>query len=384
MSSPSTATQIFTGDGNLNFVEKRRTAYWVTLGIIVVCLLGIVLRGFNLGIDFEGGTKMNMPAANLETSQVEETFTKATGVAPEQVQIVGSGDTRILEINSKRLTQAQIDAARQALFDAYKPVNSAGQQTPDAIGDSTVSESWGSTITNRMLMSMGVFLIAVFVYIAIRLQREMAVAAILALFVDLITITGLYAIAGFEVTPATVIGLLTVLAFSLYDTVIVFDKVRENTAGYLGNKRMTYGEHANLAINQTVMRSISTTVISVLPILALMIVAVWLMGVGTLKDLALIQLIGVIWGTVSSIFLATPFLVSIKNRTKECKNHNAEVAEFRARLASGETAEEAEAEEIEKERSRVEATAAQRRGAGTERPTGSSGSGTSWRPGHNN
>ena len=247
-----------------------------------------------------------------------------------------------------------------------------------------MSESWGSTITNRMLMSMGVFLIAVFVYIAIRLQREMAVAAILALFVDLITITGLYAIAGFEVTPATVIGLLTVLAFSLYDTVIVFDKVRENTAGYLGNKRLTYGEHANLAINQTVMRSISTTVISVLPILALMIVAVWLMGVGTLKDLALIQLIGVIWGTVSSIFLATPFLVSIKNRTKECKNHNAEVAEFRARLASGETAEEAEAEEIEKERSRAEATAAQRRGAGTERPTGSSGSGTSWRPGHNN
>ena len=375
MSSPSTATQIFTGDGNIDFVDKRRTAYWATLAIIVVCLLGITLRGFNLGIDFEGGTKMNMPAANLETSQVEETFTKATGVDPEQVQIVGSGDTRILEINSKRLTQGQIDAARQALFDAYKPVNSAGQQTPDAIGDSTVSESWGSTITNRMLMSMGVFLIAAFAYIAIRLQREMAVAAILALFVDLITITGLYAIAGFEVTPATVIGLLTVLAFSLYDTVIVFDKVRENTAGYLGN---------NLAINQTVMRSISTTVISVLPILALMIVAVWLMGVGTLKDLALIQLIGVIWGTVSSIFLATPFLVSIKNRTKECKEHNAEVAEFRARLASGETAEEAEAEEIEKERSRAEAAAAQRRGTGTERPAGPSGSGTSWRPGHNN
>ncbi|MFC2285301.1 MAG: hypothetical protein ACFNLH_07340 [Corynebacterium matruchotii] len=115
-----------------------------------------------------------------------------------------------------------------------------------------------------------------------------------------------------------------------------------------------------------------------------MIVAVWLMGVGTLKDLALIQLIGVIWGTVSSIFLATPFLVSIKNRTKECKEHNAEVAEFRARLASGETAEEAEAEEIEKERSRAEAAAAQRRGTGTERPAGPSGSGTSWRPGHNN
>lgn len=376
MSSPSTVEQIFTGDGNIDFVGKRRVAYWVTLGIIVVCVVGILVRGFNLGIDFEGGTKMNMPAANLETSQVQETFQNATGVEPEQVQIVGTGDTRILEINSQRLSQEQVDAARQALFDAYKPVNSEGQQTPDAIGDSTVSESWGSTITTRMLISMGVFLLMAFGYIALRLQGAMAIAAILALFVDLITIMGLYALVGFEVTPATVIGLLTVLAFSLYDTVIVFDKVRENTAGYLGNKRMMYAEHANLAINQTVMRSISTTVISVLPILALMVIAVWLMGVGTLKDLALIQLIGVVWGTVSSIFLATPFLVSVKNRTKKTKQHNEQVAEYRAKLESGAAIDEEEEKHLTEA-----AVASERRLSAIEN---SNSSGASWRPGRNN
>ncbi|MCS4489228.1 protein translocase subunit SecF [Corynebacterium sp. ES2794-CONJ1] len=329
MSSKTTLEKIFTGEGGLDFVGKRRVSYMVTLAIIVVCLLCILFRGFNLGIDFQGGTKMNMPAGNLDKVAVSQTFEEATGIEPALVQIVGSGDTRILEINSERLTQEQIDSARRAIFDEYQPENLVGEATPDVIGDSTVSESWGSTITNRMFISMGVFLLAVFIYIAIRLQREMAVAALGALGVDLVFITGLYALFGFEVTPATVIGLLTVLAFSLYDTVIVFDKVGENTAGYLGNRKMTYAEHANLAINQTVMRSISTTVISVLPMIALMVVAVWLMGVGTLKDLALVQLIGVIEGTISSIFLATPFLVSLKNRSAKTKEHNVAVEQLR-------------------------------------------------------
>lgn len=320
---------LYTGAGGIDFVSRRRTWYWATAAIMVACILGIAIRGFTLGIDFIGGTKMNMPAADLDTVAVSQTFEEATGVEPELVQIVGSGDTRVLEINSERLSEEQIANAREALFETYHPQDAAGQETPDAIGDSTVSESWGSTITKRMLISMGVFLLAVFAYITIRLEREMAVAAMAALLVDIVAIAGIYAIFGLEVTPATVIGLLTVLAFSLYDTVIVFDKVRENTTGYLGNTRTTYAEHANLAVNQTVMRSISTTVISALPILALMIIAVWLMGVGTLKDLAVIQLIGVIEGTVSSVLLATPILVSLKNRTKETREHNEKVAAAR-------------------------------------------------------
>lgn len=331
----SLGTKLLTGEGGLDFVGKRKIWYSITAALIVASLLGIVLRGFSLGIDFVGGTKMNMPAADLQTEQVEQTFIEATGVEPELVQIVGSGDTRILEINSERLTDQQISDARVSLYEEYEPKDAAGNATPDAIGDSTVSESWGSTITERMLISLVVFLVAVFVYIALRLQRAMAVAAMAALLIDLILIAGFYAIFGFEVTPATVIGMLTVLAFSLYDSVIVFDKVRENTDGYLSNRTVKFEEHANDAINQTVMRSISTSVISALPIIALIVIAVWLMGVGTLKDLALIQLVGVIEGILSSVFLATPFLVDLKNRTKETKKHNDQVDAYRGGAADG-------------------------------------------------
>ena len=182
-----------------------------------------------------------------------------------------------------------------------------------------------------MLLSMIVFLVFATIYVAFRLQKFMAVAAMGALVVDGVLIAGIYSLFGFEVSPAVIIGLLTVLTFSIYDTVIVFDKVNENTEGITASRRATYSEEANRAINQTVMRSISASVISALPIIALFVVAVWLMGIGTLRDLALVQLIGVIEGIFSSIFLATPLLVSLVNRSKKIKKHNQEVADYRAR-----------------------------------------------------
>ncbi|QYH19653.1 protein translocase subunit SecF [Corynebacterium aquatimens] len=322
--------RIYTREGAIDFVGRRKTWYGITMALLVVAVAAMLLRGFNLGIDFEGGTKMSMPAGDLVAEQVEATFIDATGVTPELTQIVGAGDARTLEINSQHLTQEQIDQARQAIFDEYQPLNQEGQPSADAIGDSTVSESWGDTITQRMLLAMGVFLVAAAIYVALRLQREMAVAAMVALLVDGVLIMGIYALFGLEVTPAMIIGLLTVLTFSIYDTVIVFDKVKENTSGVLDSRRSTYAEEANLALNQTVMRSISTSVISALPIIALMVVAVWMLGVGTLRDLALIQLIGVIEGIFSSLFLATPLLVSLVERKDKYKRHNEEVAAFRA------------------------------------------------------
>ena len=290
----------------------------------------MLLRGFNLGIDFEGGTKMSMPAGELVVEQVEETFVDATGVTPELTQIVGAGDSRTLEINSEHLSQEQIDSAREAIYNAYQPKDATGEATPDAIGDSTVSESWGSTITNRMLLSMLIFLVTAAIYVALRLQRNMAIAAMVALLFDAVVIMGIYALFGIEVTPAMIIGLLTVLTFSLYDTVIVFDKVKENTEGVLDSRRSTYAEETNLAVNETLMRSISTSVISALPIIALMIVAVWLLGVGTLQDLALIQLIGVVEGVISSLFLASALLVTLTNAQSQYKEHNKKVADYRA------------------------------------------------------
>ena len=334
-------TRLYTGEGGIDFVGRRKLWYIITLVVLAVCVLGIVFRGFTLGIDFEGGTKMTMPAANLDTTAVGQTFEQATGVTPEDVQIVGAQDSRILEIASERLSDDQIMAAREALYTEYQPQDASGEVTPDAVGDSTVSESWGSTITNRMVIAFAAFLLLIFVYIAIRFERDMSIAAIAALGVDGVFIAGCYALFGMEVTPAVVIGLLTVLSFSLYDTVVVFDKVEENTEGFEHTTKRTYGELANLAVNQTVMRSISTTVISALPIIALMVVAVWMMGVGTLKDLAVVQLIGVIEGTFSSVFLATPLLVSMKNRQKKYKRHNIEVAAVRHTDVDGATLQEA-------------------------------------------
>jgi preprotein translocase subunit SecF len=173
------------------------------------------------------------------------------------------------------------------------------------------------------------------IYITVRYERYMAVAAMATLAFDLIVTAGIYSLVGFEVTPATVIGLLTILGFSLYDTVIVFDKVEENTEGFEHTTRRTFAEQANLAINQTFMRSINTSLISVLPIIALMVVAVWLLGVGTLMDLALVQLVGVIVGTFSSIYFATPLLVSLRERTELVRKHTQRVLNRRERGAKG-------------------------------------------------
>src|SRR5699024_6666892 len=211
-----------------------------------------------------------------------------------------------LEVNSERLSEEQADAARLAIYEEFEPVNPSGEATPDAVGVSTVSESWGSTITQRMVIAMIVFLVIATAYVAFRLQRTMALAAIIALIADGIIIAGIYALFGMEVSPAVIIGLLTVLTFSIYDSVIVFDKVNENTEGITGQRSRTYVVLTTLPITPIVMRSISFSVISALPIIALFVVAVWMMGIGTLRDFVLIQFFGVIEGIFSSIVWASP------------------------------------------------------------------------------
>ena len=369
--------RLYLDEGGFDFIKRSKTWYSITIGLLVVAIAAIAIRGFSLSLDFEGGTKINLPAKGLEETAVSEVFQEATGIEPEQVQIVGSGESATLEVNSERLTEEQADSARLAIYEEFQPVNAAGEATPDAVGVSTVSESWGSTITKRMVIAMIVFLVIATAYVALRLQRTMALAAILALIADGIIIAGLCALIGLEVSPAVIIGLLTVLTFSIYDSVIVFDKVNENTEGITGQRNRTYAEQTNLAINQTVMRSISTSVISALPIIALFVVAVWMMGIGTLRDLALIQLIGVIEGIFSSIFLASPLVVTLANRSKKIKEHNKQVAEYRASAEFSEGEQDAGSKQANSKRQVVSPTAQQ--------PTNLEGTqvsqtGSSWRP----
>ena len=342
--------RLYTGTGAFEVIGRRKMWYAISGVIVVVAVASILLRGFTFGIDFEGGTKVSMPAAGqngtVSTQQVEDVFSKTIGKAPESVVVVGSGTSETVQIRSETLTNEQTEGLRTALFDAFHPKGSDGQPSKQAISDSAVSASWGGQITKKALIALVVFLVLAAIYITVRYERYMAMSALATLVFDLVTTAGVYSIVGFEVTPATVIGLLTILGFSLYDTVIVFDKVEENTHGFEHTTRRTFAEQANLAVNQTFLRSINTSLISVLPILSLMVVAVWLLGVGTLMDLALVQLVGIIVGTYSSIFFATPLLVSLREHTELVRTHTRRVLNRRKPAKAVEGVQDAEPEAV--------------------------------------
>jgi preprotein translocase subunit SecF len=334
--------RLYTGTGAFEVIGRRKFWYAVSGIIVAICIASMVLRGFTFGIDFEGGTKVSMPSAGsdgvVSVQQVEDVFNKTLNRAPESVVLVGSGASATVQIRAETLTNDETEKLRTALFDAFHPKGSDGQPSKQVISDSAVSETWGGQITQKALIALVVFVVLASIYIAWRYERYMAMAAMATLAFDLIVTAGIYSLVGFEVTPATVIGLLTILGFSLYDTVIVFDKVEENTHGFEHTTRRTFAEQANLAVNQTFMRSINTSLISVLPIIALMVVAVWLLGVGTLMDLALVQLVGVIVGTYSSIYFATPLLVSLRERTELVRKHTKRVLNRREKGAKTATA----------------------------------------------
>ena len=342
--------RLYTGTGAFEVIGRRKLWYSVSGLIVAIAIASILLRGFTFGIDFEGGTKVSMPVAGqngtVSTQQVEDVFSKTLSKSPESVVVVGSGGSATVQIRSETLTNEETEKLRTALFDAFHPKGSDGQASKQAISDSAVSASWGGQITKKALIALVVFLVLAAIYITVRYERYMAMSALATLVFDLVTTAGVYSIVGFEVTPATVIGLLTILGFSLYDTVIVFDKVEENTHGFEHTTRRTFAEQANLAVNQTFMRSINTSLISVLPIVSLMVVAVWLLGVGTLMDLALVQLVGVIVGTYSSIFFATPLLVTLRERTELVRTHTRRVLNRRKPAKATVTVQDAEPETV--------------------------------------
>lgn len=330
-------SRLYTGTGAFDIVGRRRTWYAVFGLLMLVCVASIVLRGFNLGVDFTGGTLVQFPAAGaavpVDVESVRTVFERVVGDEPT-VQVAGSGAAQAVLIRSETLDAAQLVALKQALFDTFQPVGAAGVPAVEAISDSAVSGSWGGQITRQALIALAVFLVLVTVFLALYFERSMAIAALVALIHDVVVTAGIYSIVGFEVTPSTVIGLLTILGFSLYDTVVVFDKVTENTRGLLGLSRRTYGEAANLALNQTLMRSINTSLIAVLPVLGLLVIGVGLLGVGTLADLALVQMVGIIAGALSSLLLATPLLVDLKMRDPRFREQAERVRRRRAHAAA--------------------------------------------------
>ncbi|MER5264325.1 protein translocase subunit SecF [Actinosynnema sp. NPDC002837] len=324
--------RLYVGNGAFDIVGKRKRWYVIFGIILLICVLSIVFKGFNRGIDFTGGTRIQMPAISssgtIGVEQAKESFEKALGKEPAATQTVGTGDSATIQIRSETLDADQVLKLKTTLNEDLKPNGGV-----DAISDSAVSASWGGEITSQALIALLVFFVAVMIFLALYFELSMALAALVAVLHDVVITAGVYSIVGFEVSPATVIGLLTILGFSLYDTVVVFDKVRENTRGLLGLTRRTFAEAANLAVNQTLMRSINTSLIAVLPVLGLLAIGVGLLGVGTLKDLALVQLTGIVIGALSSIYIATPIAVDLKMRDARYKAQAARVQARRDNLA---------------------------------------------------
>jgi len=341
--------RLYVGTGAFDIVGKRKRWYIFFGALVLICVLSILIRGFNLGIEFKGGTQIQLPVhgthGTITTSQAIDVFAQAAGQQPSSANTVGVGDSATVQLRSATLDETTVAKVKQALFDQLQPIGSNGQPSAQSISDSGVSASWGQEISQQALIALAVFMVLVTAFLAIYFERWMAVAALISLVHDIVVTAGVYSLVGFEVTPATVIGLLTILGFSLYDTVVVFDKVKENARGLLGLTRRNYAETANLALNQTLMRSINTSIIALLPVIGLLIVGYFLLGSGTLQDLALVQLTGMLTGVMSSLFLATPLLVDLKMRDPKYRQQAERVRARRANVARKATERE-EAEEV--------------------------------------
>jgi preprotein translocase subunit SecF len=296
---PSLASRLYHGDLSYDYVGRWRR--WAVLSgvVLLISLVSLFVPGLNFGIDFKGGSVFR---AETTRSITEAQVRDAIGDEAKVVQLTKDRPVRVI-VQTEELSADQVADVRAKL----------GRVTgAEQVSNESVGSKWGSTVSRKALIALAVFLAVVVVYVSLRFEFKMAVAALVALAHDLLITAGVYALARFEVSPATVIALLTILGYSLYDTVVVFDKVRENTGELTSMSRITYSDAANRAINQTLIRSLNTSLASLLPIGALLFVGAFALGAETLQDLSLALLIGVIVSTYSSIFVATPFLAAWK------------------------------------------------------------------------
>ena len=324
--------RLYTGEVSYDFIGHRRRWYIVSAILIAVSLLALAVRGLDFGIEFKGGA--DFKAATTVTAQTVDSMKDAlrdSGVPnldDATVNTIGNSQVRV---QTRTLDPTEeVPKVRTAI------ANEVGIP-PDQVAYSLIGASWGGQITERALIALGVFLALVALVIGVYFRdAKMSAAALIALVHDLVLTIGIYALVGFTVTPATLIGVLTILGYSLYDTVVVFDKVRENVRDIRSSTARTYSEAANLAVNQVLVRSINTTIIGVLPVVALLFAGAVILGEGPLKDLALALFVGMVSGAYSSIFIATPLLAQMKEREPDMRKLAARVRARRAKEAQKE------------------------------------------------
>lgn len=326
------AARLYLGQAGINVVDWRRRLFIAAAVIVVVAFASIAVRGFSFGIEFVGGNSFSVPASVGTLIEVEDAVADA-GATVVSGQEVGGGEPsyliRTLELGEDESLAVKSDVAEQFGIE------------PGAISDDRVSAAWGDQITRQALIALAVFMALVIAYLSIRFEPRAAIAAVSALVLDLITTAGIYSLVGFEVTPATVIGFLTIMGFDLYDTVVTFDKIHENTQGITGSSTETYGEAANLGVNQVLVRSINTSVVALLPVGGLLFIGAGLLGAGTLKDLGLVLFVGMGVSFYTSLFFAAPLLVELKLRQPRFHAHTQRVLAKRIALANREAQKQA-------------------------------------------
>jgi preprotein translocase subunit SecF len=299
------------GEVSLDFVGRQKIWYLISGLILAVSIASLLTLGLNFGIEFKGGTVFQFPTKpGVSTSDARAAVT-SSGVVKEDpiVQRTGTG----WRVQTESLTSTEVTKVQDTVQQRF------GLSKPDDVSPQTVGASWGKDISSKALQGLIVFLVAIVIYLSLAFEWRMALSAIVALAHDILITVGVYSLVQFEVTPSSVVGLLTILGYSLYDTVVVFDKVRENTRSLTTSNAMTYSQAANLAVNQTLVRSINTSIIALLPVAGLLFIGAGVLGAGTLKDLALVLFVGMMAGAYSSICIATPILADLQERQDKYK-----------------------------------------------------------------
>ena len=299
--------RLYHGETSIDFMGKKWWGIGMSLLLIAATLISLFTSGLNLGLDFEGGVQFEVPAASITSDQARAVL-DANGINSAEAKIVVvSGVDDVLRIQVPEQNAAVTESVIGGLA-------KAASVKADDISNNSVSQSWGDEITSKAIRALVIFLILVAMFIAWRFEWRMALAAIIAMVHDVLISVGVYSLFGFEVTPATVIAFLTILGFSLYDTIVVFDKVKENTARFTGS-RVPYDDVVNVSMNQVLMRSINTSLAAILPVLSLLIIGAGIMGAASLREFALALLVGMLTGSYSSIFIASPLLAWFKGHT---------------------------------------------------------------------
>jgi len=310
--SASPFARLYRGETAIDFVGRRR---WWFLGsglVILAGLISLAVRRLNFGIDFVGGTAWQVPAPRLSVSAARAAL-RPLGLGGATIEALGSGRSRTLEVQDRL---AGVSGSRLATLKAEVTARLAhlAGVSVHAVSLTSVGPTWGSTITDRALIALVVFFVAIAAYIALRFEWKMAVAALVAVVHDLLVTVGVYSLSGLQVTPSTVVAVLTILGYSLYDTIVVFDRVQENAKGILAKGGMTYSDAVNLSENQTLMRSLNTSIVAILPILSVLVIGAELLGATTLKEFGFALFIGLTSGAYSSLFIASPLLAILKER----------------------------------------------------------------------